>query len=219
MQRDIFWITGQILRELGSASSVATGRSREESGEVNEEHNPYNVKIVNVVAVASIDQNIDLIAIMKTFRNVEYRPKRFPGLVFKLKQPKSTTLIFRTGKMVCTGAKSEKIAKRAVNKVVRELRNMGFIIRGKLKIKIVNMVATADMGSMVDIEVMSDLLDNVMYEPEQFPGLIYKMYDPKVVILVFRSGKFVLTGATSEKHVHEAVEKIRSVLVENEFLY
>ena len=83
-----------------------------------------DVEIVNVVASASLDQKFNLLDIVKNFRNVEYRPKKFPGLVFRLKRPKTATLIFSTGKMVCTGSKSEKMAIRAVNKVVRELKNL-----------------------------------------------------------------------------------------------
>ena len=175
--------------------------------------------IQNVVAVASLDQKMDLMAIMKIFRNVKYRPKRFPGLVFRIKRPKTATLIFSSGKMVCTGAKSEKMAISAVRKVVRELRNEGFIIRGSPKIEIVNMVGTADVGGDVDIEAVSDILDNTMYEPEQFPGLIYRMKEPKVVILMFRSGKLVLTGGKSEEQVNEAVDKIVSILTENGLIY
>jgi len=178
-----------------------------------------DVQIQNVVAVASLDQRIDLLSIMKVFRNVKYRPKKFPGLVFWLKQPKTATLIFSTGKMVCTGAKSEKIAKSAVRKVVRELKKAGFIISGSPKIKIVNMVGTADVGGEIDIEAASDILDNTMYEPEQFPGLIYRMKEPKVVILMFRSGKLVLTGGKRKEQVHEAIEKIKAILVENKLLY
>ncbi|MBW1858218.1 MAG: TATA box-binding protein, partial [Deltaproteobacteria bacterium] len=89
------------------------------------------IQLQNVVATASLDQTLDLMAIMKVFRNVEYRPKKFPGLVFRLKRPKTATLIFRTGKMVCTGAKSEKLAHTAIRKVVKELKNNGIIILGK----------------------------------------------------------------------------------------
>jgi transcription initiation factor TFIID TATA-box-binding protein len=182
------------------------------------ETSPYDVKIQNVVAVASLGQKIDLLAIMKTFLNVDYRPKKFPGLVFKLKRPKTTTLIFTTGKMVCTGAKSENEAFSAVRKVVRELRKEGFVIRGEPEILIVNMVASADVGGKVDLEEASNVLDNVMYEPEQFPGLIYRMEDPKVVLLVFASGKIVITGAKREEQVHEAAERIRGILIEKEVL-
>jgi len=186
---------------------------------VSEKHNPYNVVIQNVVAVAALEQNIDLIAIMKVFRNVKYHPKQFPGLVFRMSRPKTATLIFESGKMVCTGAKSKKMATSAVKKVVKELRNEGFIIRRIQKIDIVNMVGTAEAGGEIDLEAASDILDNIMYEPEQFPGLIYRMEEPKVVILLFRSGKMVLTGARSETQVYEATEKIVSILSENELLY
>jgi transcription initiation factor TFIID TATA-box-binding protein len=94
-------------------------------------HKDLDIKIENVVATASLGQKLDLIAIMKVFRNVEYRPKKFPGLVFRLKKPKTATLLFSTGKMVCTGAKSEKLAKSAVRKVVKELKNNDIIILGK----------------------------------------------------------------------------------------
>lgn len=183
------------------------------------ERTKHDVEIQNVVAVASFDQRMNLLAIMKSFRNVEYRPKRFPGLVFKLKEPKTTTLIFSSGKMVCTGAKSEKMANSAVSKVVRELKKTGFIIRGSPKIEIVNVVGTAEVGGRVDLEAASDILDNIMYEPEQFPGLIYRMEEPKVVILIFGSGKMVLTGAKKEKQIHEAAEKITSLIIENELVY
>jgi len=183
------------------------------------ETSPYDVKIQNVVAVATLDQKIDLLAIMKTFRNVEYRPKRFPGLVFRLKRPKTSILIFTTGKMVCTGARSEKQARSAVKKVVRELKTNGIIILGKPKIVIQNMVASANLHGKIDLEAMSDVLENVMYEPEQFPGLIYRMTEPKVVLLVFASGKLVITGAKREEQVHEAADKIRAILIDHELLY
>jgi transcription initiation factor TFIID TATA-box-binding protein len=183
------------------------------------ETSPYDVKIQNVVASATLDQKINLLDIMKVFRNVEYRPKQFPGLVFRLKRPKTATLIFGSGKMVCTGAKSEKQARGAVMKVVRELKANGIIILGKPKIVIQNMVASADLHGKIDQEAMSDVLENVMYEPEMFPGAIYRMREPKVVLLVFASGKLVITGAKREEQVHEAVEKMRAVLIDYELLY
>ena len=181
--------------------------------------NPHDVKIQNVVASATLDQKINLLDIMKVFRNVEYRPKQFPGLVFRLKRPKTATLIFGSGKMVCTGAKSEKQARSAVMKVVRELKANGIVILGKPRIVIQNMVSSADLHGKIDLETASDIMDNVMYEPEQFPGLIYRMTEPKVVLLVFASGKLVITGAKREEQVYEAVEKIRATLIDYELLY
>ncbi len=178
-----------------------------------------DITVVNVVASASLDQKIDLLAILKVFRNVEYRPKQFPGLVFRLKRPKTATLIFASGKMVCTGARSEKLARRAVNKVVRELKNNGIIVKGKPKIVIQNMVASANLHGAIDLETAADILENVMYEPEQFPGLIYRMAEPKTVLLLFASGKIVCTGAKSEEMVHESVLKIYGVLKDYDLLF
>ena len=171
-----------------------------------------DINIVNVVATTSLDQKIDLLAIHKVFRNIEYRPKRFPGLVFRLKRPKTATLIFSTGKMVCTGAKSEKLARSAVRKVVRELKKQDVIILKNPEIVVQNIVASANLHGKIDLETAADVLDNVMYEPEQFPGLIYRMSDPKTVILLFSSGKLVCTGAKSEDMVYEAVGKVYGVL-------
>jgi len=178
-----------------------------------------DVSVENVVATATLGQKLDLIAIMKVFRNVEYRPKKFPGLVFRLKRPKTATLIFSTGKMVCTGAKSEKLARSAIRKVVRELMNNGIIILGKPEIMVQNIVATANLHGLVDLEAAADVLENVMYEPEQFPGLIYRMGDPKVVILIFASGKLVCTGGKSAEMVDVAVVKLHGILEDYDLIY
>jgi len=177
------------------------------------------IKIQNVVATAALGTNIDLIAIMKVFRNVEYRPKSFPGLVFRLKRPKTATLIFKNGKMVCTGSKSAKLAKRAVKNVVKELKKAGFIINKVPDVIIQNMVATAHLGSNADLEAAADILDDIMYEPEQFPGAVYRMDDPKVVILIFTTGNIVITGAKTEEQVNIAADKIRAILNENGILF
>jgi transcription initiation factor TFIID TATA-box-binding protein len=180
---------------------------------------PYEVMVQNVVASVTLDQNIDLLAMMNVFRNVEYRPKQFPGLVFRLKKPKTATLIFASGKMVCTGAKSERLARTAVMRVVKELKANGIIILGKPKIVIQNMVSSANLHGKIDLETASDVMDDSMYEPEQFPGLIYRMSEPKVVMLLFASGKIVITGAKNEAQVHEAAEKIHNLLIEYDLLY
>jgi transcription initiation factor TFIID TATA-box-binding protein len=121
--------------------------------------------------------------------------------------------------MVCTGAKSEKMAKRAVHKVVRELKNNGIIILGKPSITIQNIVASANLHGKIDLETAADIMENVMYEPEQFPGLIYRMSDPKVVMLLFASGKLVCTGAKHEDMVKEAVEKLHVILKDYDLIY
>lgn len=178
-----------------------------------------DLEIQNVVACADLNQKIDLPDIVKFFVNVEYKPRRFPGLVFRLNRPKTAILIFSSGKMVCTGAKSEKMARRAVRKVVKELKEGGFIIIGGLKITIANMVGSADILGEVDLEMAAAELDNVMYEPEMFPGMIYRMKDPHVVLLIFASGKIVITGGKSFNDVKKAVEKINALLRDEGFVF
>ncbi|MCK4320579.1 TATA-box-binding protein, partial [Candidatus Bathyarchaeota archaeon] len=123
------------------------------------------------------------------------------------------------GKMVCTGAKSEKEARRAVMKVVKELKKSGIIIIGKPKLKIQNIVASAGLGGNIDLEKATYSLKKTMYEPEQFPGLIYRMAEPKVVILLFASGKLVCTGAKHEEDVYQAVNILHQRLEDQELIY
>jgi transcription initiation factor TFIID TATA-box-binding protein len=177
-----------------------------------------SITIENIVASVTLQQNIDLNSVVKTFPNVEYRPERFPGLVFRLKTPKTATLIFSTGKMVCTGARSEKQAKQAVRKVVRELKNNGIVIMKRPIIKVVNMVASVNLRGGIDLERTIYMLDRTMFEPEQFPGLIYRMTEPKVVFLLFTSGKCVCTGARSEADIYASVIKLRDQLEQNALL-
>jgi len=177
------------------------------------------IKIQNVVASAALNQKVDLNAVVKSFPGVEYRPEQFPGLVFRLKKPKTATLIFSSGKMVCTGAKSEKEARRAVMTVVKELKKGGIIIISKPELKIQNIVASASLGGKIDLEQAVSKLVKTMYEPEQFPGLIYRMDEPKVVILIFASGNLVCTGAKKEQDVYDAVYKLHASLEEQNLIF
>ena len=177
------------------------------------------ISIENVVASATLNQKVDLNAVVKGYPGVEYRPEQFPGLVFRLKRPKTATLIFSSGKMVCTGAKSEKEARRAVMKVVKELKKGGIIIISKPEMKIQNIVASGSLGGMIDLEKAAYTLGRSMYEPEQFPGLIYRMEVPKVVILLFASGKLVCTGAKQEGDVYVAVDQLHVLLEEKALIF
>jgi transcription initiation factor TFIID TATA-box-binding protein len=177
------------------------------------------INIENVVASATLNQKVDLNAVVKGYPGVEYRPEQFPGLVFRLKRPKTATLIFSSGKMVCTGAKSEKESRRAVMKVIKELKRGGIIIISKPELKIQNIVASAILGGLIDLEKAAFSLGRTMYEPEQFPGLIYRMEEPKVVILLFASGKLVCTGAKHEQDVYDAVAKLHVILEEKALIF
>jgi len=172
------------------------------------------VSIENVVASASVDQKMDLNEITRTFPDVEYHPDQFPGLVFRLKSPKTATLIFTSGKMVCTGSKSEELARKAVKTVVQNLRKGGIKVKKEATVTIQNIVASINLGGKIHLEQAARTLPRSMYEPEQFPGLIHRMLDPKTVILLFSSGKLVCTGAKKEQDVYRSVNNLHSLLEE-----
>ncbi len=167
-----------------------------------------------MVASVVLGQDIDLDEIVATIPDIEYHPEQFPGLVYRLKKPKTATLIFNTGKMVCTGGKSVKESTRAVHKIVKNLNEAGITIAAKPEITIQNIVASGDIGVNIDLEKAILILENSMYEPEQFPGLIYRLRKPKTVVLIFGSGKIVITGAKLEEQVPEAAIIVRDRLME-----
>ena len=176
------------------------------------------IDIVNVVASATIDQKLDLNDITKKFPDVEYHPEQFPGAVFRLKTPKTATLLFTSGKMVCTGSKSEEMAVKAVNTVVQKLRKGGIKIKKNAVVTVQNIVSSINLGGKVHLEKAARTLPRSMYEPEQFPGLIQRMLDPKTVILVFSSGKLVCTGGKTEKDVYRSVNLLHSLLEEKDLM-
>jgi len=202
-----------LLSSAGLSLSLGVGMPRAEMA----------VDIVNVVASAGLEHGIDLNALVEAFPTAEYRPEQFPGVIFRLKSPKTATLIFGSGKMVCTGARSEKEARQALLKVVRRLKEAGIVIMGGPEIKIQNVVASANLTGWIDLmglyEIEKGMRGRILYEPEQFPGLIYRMEDPKVVILLFASGKLVCTGARKEEEVYVAVERLHKRLEELEQIH
>jgi len=172
------------------------------------------IEIVNVVASAVLDQKLDLYEIQKKFPDVEYNPDQFPGAVFRLRTPKTATLLFSTGKMVCTGSKSEDMARKAVKIVVQKLKKEKVKIKKDAVVTVQNIVSSINLGGKIHLEKTARTLPRSMYEPEQFPGVIHRMVDPKTVILLFASGKLVCTGAKTEKDVYRSVNNLHSLLEE-----
>jgi len=181
------------------------------------------IRIQNVVASATFNHMFDVDAIAKSFQNASFKGD-FPGVVFRLKKPKTTLLIFRTGKMVCTGAKSEREARRGILAAVRELRKGGIVMGvERPKIRVENIVATLTLDcDVVDLVALAEsrnsLPGRVLYEPEQFPALIYQMEDSNITFLVFSSGKIVCAGAKREKDLYEPVERLKRMLRERHVL-
>ena len=176
-------------------------------------------RVENIVATVNLGVDLDLEALAESLHQAEYNPEQFPGLILRLSRPRISALIFRTGKMVCTGAKSEDELRNAIKVLIKLLNDHGAQVPFNPEIQIQNIVASGNLFAEVDLERAALMLEDSMYEPEQFPGLIYRMRDPKVVILIFGSGKIVCTGAKRERDVKEAVERLYDTLRELGVLY
>jgi transcription initiation factor TFIID TATA-box-binding protein len=172
------------------------------------------IKIENVVASTSLGVDLNLQAIALALDGAEYEPEQFPGLIYRLKDPKTATLLFRSGKVVCTGAKSLEHVRIAIDTVVKQIARAGITIGKKPEIVVQNIVASSDLGTEINLNAIAISLglERVEYEPEQFPGLVYRISDPKVVVLLFGSGKLVCTGARKPEDVEAAVTKITEEL-------
>jgi len=168
------------------------------------------IRIENVVASTSIGKELDLPRLVKALEGAEYEPEQFPGLVYRMKSPKAAALLFRSGKVVCTGAKSIDDVRLAIDHLVKQVGAAGVTVTKKPEIVVQNIVASADLGSVINLNAIaiSLSLEKVEYEPEQFPGLVYRVDKPKVVVLLFGSGKMVCTGARKVEDVEQAVERI-----------
>eukprot|EP00510_Aplanochytrium_minuta_P002429 CAMPEP_0184022294 /NCGR_PEP_ID=MMETSP0954-20121128/10518_1 /TAXON_ID=627963 /ORGANISM="Aplanochytrium sp, Strain PBS07" /LENGTH=180 /DNA_ID=CAMNT_0026304637 /DNA_START=182 /DNA_END=721 /DNA_ORIENTATION=+ len=174
-----------------------------------------DIKIQNVVATMNIGMRLDLAKISNQTRNAEYNPRRFAAVIMRIREPKTTALIFASGKVVVTGAKGEDQAKKAAIRFKGILDKLGFKSEGKLEFKVQNIVGSCDCKFPIRLEGLALAHGKfASYEPELFPGLIYRLVHPKIVLLIFVSGKIVLTGAKYKTDIVEALEKIYPVLVE-----
>ncbi|KAF6238047.1 hypothetical protein HO173_003681 [Letharia columbiana] len=166
----------------------------------------------NIVATVNLDCRLDLKTIALHARNAEYNPKRFAAVIMRIREPKTTALIFASGKMVVTGAKSEDDSRLASRKYARIIQKLGFNARFT-DFKIQNIVGSCDIKFPIRLEGLASRHHHFSsYEPELFPGLIYRMIKPKIVLLIFVSGKIVLTGAKVREEIYTAFEMIYPVL-------
>ncbi|XP_054927701.1 uncharacterized protein [Dermacentor andersoni] len=151
-------------------------------------------QLQNIVSTVNLDCKLDLKKIALHARNAEYNPKRFAAVIMRIREPQTTALIFASGKMVCTGAKSEDQSRMAARKYSRIVQKLGFDVKF-LAFKIQNMVGSCDVRFPIDLEELQRMHSQfASYAPELFPGLFYRMVKPRVVLLIFVSGKIVLTA-------------------------
>lgn len=174
------------------------------------------IEIQNVVASTGIEQELDLQSVAMDLRGADYDPDNFPGVIYRTEEPRATTLLFRSGKMVSTGASSVEGVHTAIDGVFADLRQLGIEIADEPTVTVQNVVASVDLGQRLNLNAIAIGLglENIEYEPEQFPGLVYRLDDPPVVVLLFGSGKAVVTGGTTGEVVERAVEVVESQLVD-----
>ncbi|KAK1791771.1 hypothetical protein P4O66_013753 [Electrophorus voltai] len=169
-------------------------------------------QLQNIVSTVNLGCKLDLKTIALRARNAEYNPKRFAAVIMRIREPRTTALIFSSGKMVCTGAKSEEQSRLAARKYARVVQKLGFPAKF-LDFKIQNMVGSCDVKFPIRLEGLVLAHQQFSsYEPELFPGLIYRMIKPRIVLLIFVSGKVVLTGAKVRGEIYEAFENIYPIL-------
>lgn len=174
------------------------------------------ISIENVVASTAIGQELDLQSVAMDLDGADYDPEQFPGLVYRTQSPKSAALIFRSGKVVCTGANSAEAVHDSLDIVFRKLRALQIPVDDDPEITVQNIVSSADLGESLNLNAIAIGLglENIEYEPEQFPGLVYRLDEPEVVALLFGSGKLVITGGKQREDAEKAVDVIADRLTE-----
>jgi transcription initiation factor TFIID TATA-box-binding protein len=173
-----------------------------------------SLKIENIVASGIVADSIDLFDVSGKIKNCELNTKRFPGAVFRLESPRIASLIFSSGKVVLTGIRDARALEEGVEILVRSLREAGVNTLPQPRVAITNIVCSYDMGKPINLNkvVITLNLENIEYEPEQFPGLVYRIPDPKIVALLFSSGKIILTGGKNLQDIRRGLDVLEQQL-------
>lgn len=167
-----------------------------------------NLKVQNIVATTSLGKPISLTKLARSQSNTEYNPEQFPGLVLRIKKPKSAVLVFSSGNLVCTGTKSIAQVKEVIDAVIKHIAKIGVKITDKPKITVQNIVASGSIDLSLNLNLLALQLENTEYEPEQFPGLVYKLNDPTATFLLFSNGKLVCTGTKNKGQLEESMDQL-----------
>jgi len=167
-----------------------------------------SLKVQNIVATTSLEKEVSLTKLARTQPNTEYNPDTFPGLVLRVKKPKSAVLVFSSGNLVCTGTKSISQVKEVVQQVIKQLKKIGVNVTTKPKITVQNIVASGAINLDLNLNTLSLELENTEYEPEQFPGLVYKLEDPTATFLLFSNGKLVCTGTKNKAQLDDSIVQL-----------
>lgn len=187
--------------------------SKQES-DLNSKKNKVSLRIENVVASINLGCELPLEKILDKYKDIE-KKKNFPGLVAKIFSPKATILIFASGKLVCTGVRLPRNIPVVVKKIIGKIEKAGIKIEKEPIVKIENIVVRGDFHQSINLDITSLLLTSAIYEPEVFPGLIYKITDPKICFLIFSSGRIIVTGSNNEDTIKKSVKKLAITLKKN----
>tara|TARA_Y100000310_G_C20575690_1_gene760284 strand:- start:333 stop:899 length:567 start_codon:yes stop_codon:yes gene_type:complete len=166
------------------------------------------ITIVNIVVSTALEKDVPLEKMAATLPNTEYNPEQFPGLVLRIKDPKTSALVFSSGKVVCTGARNLVDVGRSIQCIIKCLKKIDIHVTIKPEITVQNIVASGSIGMALNLNFLGLKLPNTEYEPEQFPGLVHKLKGTRATFLLFSNGKIVCTGTRTEEEVHEATDKL-----------
>ncbi len=166
------------------------------------------LKVQNIVATASLGKEVSLTKLARTQPNTEYNPDTFPGLVLRIKKPKSAVLVFSSGNLVCTGTKSIAQVREVIKQVIKQLKKINVVVTDKPKITVQNIVASGEINLNLNLNLLSLELENTEYEPEQFPGLVYKLDEPPATFLLFSNGKLVCTGTKNKQQLDDSIAQL-----------
>ncbi|MBR9683711.1 TATA-box-binding protein [Candidatus Woesearchaeota archaeon] len=166
------------------------------------------IEIVNIVISSDLKKEIPLEKMAATLSNTEYNPEQFPGLVLRIKEPKTSALIFSSGKIVCTGARNMEDVDKAIIAIIKNLKKLNIIVTIKPEIKVQNIVASGQIGMKLNLNILGVKLPHTEYEPEQFPGLVHKLKGTNATFLLFSNGKIVCTGTKTEQDVNDATDQL-----------
>lgn len=167
-----------------------------------------SLKVQNIVATTSLGKPVSLTKLARTQSNTEYNPEQFPGLVLRVKKPKSAVLVFSSGNLVCTGTKSIQQVREVIDSVIKQLRKINVRITEKPKITVQNIVASGAINLSLNLNMLALELENTEYEPEQFPGLVYKLVEPTATFLLFSNGKLVCTGTKNKAQLDDSMKQL-----------
>ncbi|NCN86485.1 TATA-box-binding protein [archaeon] len=165
-------------------------------------------KIQNIVATTSLEKPVPLTKLARTQPNTEYNPETFPGLVLRIKEPKSAVLVFSSGNLVCTGTKSLTQVRQVIDEVIKQLKKVNVEVTIKPKITVQNIVASGTINLQLNLNYLALAMENTEYEPEQFPGLVYKLEDPNATFLLFSNGKLVCTGTKNKEQLEQSMDNL-----------